>query len=81
VTASFIHDLESHPGIVSVTASTSAPGSEVGGSSGYRTLHSNAEKTCRDFGIDNKFIPDYGLTMAAEGTLLQISQGRRPISF
>ncbi len=63
--ASFIHDLESHPGIVSVTASTSVPGSEVGGSSMYRTLHSKAEKTCRDFGIDNKFIPDYGLTMAA----------------
>jgi putative ABC transport system permease protein len=65
VTASFIHDLESHPGIVSVTASTSAPGSEVGGSSRYTTLHSKAEKTCRNFGIDSKFIPDYGLTMAA----------------
>jgi putative ABC transport system permease protein len=63
--ASFIHDLESHPGIVSVTASTSAPGSEVGGSSMYRTLHSDAQKTCRDFGIDNKFIPDYGITLAA----------------
>lgn len=65
VIAVFIHDLESHPGIVSVTASTSAPGSEVGGSSRFTTLHSNAEKTCRDFGIDSKFIPDYGLTLAA----------------
>ena len=63
--ASFVHDLESHPGIESVTASTSVPGSEVGGSSRYTTLHSNAEKTCRDFGIDSKFIPNYGLTVAA----------------
>jgi putative ABC transport system permease protein len=63
--ASFIHDLESHPGVVSVTASTSAPGSEVGGSSRYHTLHSNAEKTGRDFGIDGKFVPDYGLTVVA----------------
>ena len=65
VIASFIHDLESHPGIETVTASTSVPGSEVGGSSRFATLHSNAEKTCRDFGIDSQFIPDYGLTMAA----------------
>ena len=65
VIASFIHDLENHPGIESVTASTSVPGSEVGGSSRYATLNSNAEKTCRDFGIDSKFIPDYGIAMAA----------------
>ncbi|HTR30305.1 MAG TPA: ABC transporter permease [Puia sp.] len=65
VIASFINDLESHPGIVSVTASTSVPGSEVGGSSRYHTLHSNAEKTGRNFGIDSKFIPDYGLTVVA----------------
>ena len=65
VIASFIHDLESHPGVVSVTASTSVPGSEVGGSSRYHTLHSNAEKTGRNFGIDSKFIPDYGLTVMA----------------
>ncbi len=63
--ASFIHDLEAHPGIESVTASTSVPGSEVGGSSRFATLHSNAEKTCRDFGIDSKFIPDYGISLAA----------------
>jgi putative ABC transport system permease protein len=63
--ASFIHDLESHPGVESVTASTSVPGSEVGGSSLYTSMHSNAEKTCRDFGIDNRFIPDYGLALAA----------------
>ena len=63
--ASFIHDLETHPGVVSVTASTSVPGSEVGGASRYHTLHSNAEKTGRNFGIDSKFIPDYGLTVTA----------------
>jgi putative ABC transport system permease protein len=63
--ASFVHDLESHPGIESVTASTSVPGSEVGGSSRYTTMHSNAGKTGRNFGIDNKFIPDYGLAIAA----------------
>ena len=65
VLASFIHNLETYPGIQSVTTSTSAPGSEVGGSSGYTTLHSHDEKRCRDLGIDNKFISDYGLTVLA----------------
>ena len=63
--ASFIHDLESHPGVLSVTASTSVPGSEVGGASRFHTLYSDAEKTGRDFGIDSKFIPDYGITVVA----------------
>lgn len=65
VITAFIHDLESHAGIVSVTSSTSVPGTEVGGSSRFSTLHSNAEKTCRDFGIDSKFIPGYGLMVVA----------------
>jgi len=63
--ASFVQELESHPGIQSVALSTSVPGSEVGGSSNYTTIQSKEEKRCRDFGIDNKFIRDYGLTLMA----------------
>jgi putative ABC transport system permease protein len=59
----FVNDMESNPGIQSVTASTSVPGSEVGGSSGFTMKNSQAEKRCRVFGIDNKFIPAYGLTI------------------
>jgi hypothetical protein len=33
--AAFVNDLEANPGIKSVTASTSVPGAEVGGSSGF----------------------------------------------
>ncbi len=63
---SFIHDLEARPGIESRDGFHFwYPESEVGGSSGYHTLHSNAEKTGRNFGIDSKFIPDYGLSIAA----------------
>ena len=59
----FINDMESNPAIQSVTASTSVPGSEVGGSSGFTMKNSQAEKRCRVFGIDKKFIPAYGLTI------------------
>ncbi|MEP7106781.1 MAG: ABC transporter permease [Ferruginibacter sp.] len=61
--AAFRNDLESNPGILSVTASTSVPGSEVGGSSSFVLKNSQTEKRCRVFGIDNKFIPAYGLTI------------------
>jgi len=63
--AAFVNDLEANPGIKSVTASTSVPGAEVGGSSGFTLKNSTAEKRCRVFGIDNKFIPAYGLTITA----------------
>ena len=33
---SFINDLQNIPGVQNVTASTSVPGSEVGGSSGFQ---------------------------------------------
>jgi len=59
----FVNDMESNPAIQSVTASTSVPGSEVGGSSGFTLKNSQAEKRCRVFGIDKKFIPAYGLTI------------------
>ena len=59
----FINDMESNPGITSVTASTSVPGAEVGGSSSFALKNSQSEKRCRVFGIDNKFIPAYGLTL------------------
>ncbi len=61
----FINDMESNPAIVSVTASTSVPGAEVGGSSSFALKNSPADKRCRIFGIDNKFIPAYGLTIIA----------------
>jgi putative ABC transport system permease protein len=59
--SSFVNDLENQPGVRSVALSTSIPGSEVGGSSNYTTLHGAEEKRCRDFGIDHEFIHDYGL--------------------
>ena len=61
--SSFINDIQSNPSIISVTASTSVPGGEVGGSSSFALKNSQAEKRCRIFGIDNKFIPAYGLTV------------------
>ncbi len=63
--AAFVNDMEANPGIKSVTASTSVPGAEVGGSSGFTLKNSTAEKRCRVFGIDKKFIPAYGLTITA----------------
>ncbi len=62
---SFINDLQTIPGVQTVTASTDVPGSEVGGSSDFRQINSNEGKRCRIFGIDEKFVPDYGLSLAA----------------
>jgi putative ABC transport system permease protein len=59
----FINDMRANPGIASVTASTSVPGAEVGGSSTFSLRNSQVEKRCRTLGIDNKFIPAYGLTI------------------
>ena len=63
--ASFINDLQSIPGVQKVTASTDVPGNEVGSSTDFRVLTSNEGKRCRTFGIDEQFIPDYGLSLAA----------------
>ena len=60
-----INDLQKIPGVENVTTSTSVPGGEVGGSSGFRLMSSNEDKRCRDFGIDEKFIPNYNLSLAA----------------
>jgi putative ABC transport system permease protein len=54
-----------NPAIQAVTASTSVPGSEVGGSSDYALKNSQSGKRCRNFGIDNKFIDAYGLKIVA----------------
>ena len=61
----FVQGLEATPGIQSVTMSGSVPGSEVGGSSGYKTLHSETLKTLRTYGVDDQFFKDYDLTLAA----------------
>jgi putative ABC transport system permease protein len=63
--ASFINDMEANPSIQSVTASTSVPGAEVGGSSDYNLKNSQSGKRCRNLGVDNKFIPAYGLKLIA----------------
>jgi len=65
VLESFMNDLHSIPGVQTVTASTDVPGSEVGSSSSFKLISSNEDKRCRIFGIDEKFIPDYGLSLAA----------------
>jgi putative ABC transport system permease protein len=62
---SFMNDLQNIPGVQTVTGSTDVPGNEVGGSSDFRLITSNQGKRCRIFGIDEKFIPDYGLSLAA----------------
>ena len=62
---SVVNELQKIPGVQTVTLSTSIPGGEVGGSSGFRLINSNDDKRCRVFGIDEKFIPNYGLTILA----------------
>lgn len=59
----FMNDMRNNPEIVSVTASTSVPGGEVGGSSGFTLRNSMAEKRCRTLGVDKDFIPAYGLSI------------------
>ena len=61
----FVNDMNANPAIKSVTASTSVPGGEVGGSSGYSLRNSQSNKRCRNFGIDKNFIPAYGLSLVA----------------
>jgi len=61
----FVNDMEANPAIQSVTASTSVPGAEVGGSSDYTLKNSLSGKRCRNLGVDKKFIPAYGLTVIA----------------
>ncbi len=60
-----VNELETNPAIKSVTASTSVPGGEVGGSSDFNVRGSTLGKRCRVFGVDNKFIEEYGLTILA----------------
>src|SRR6185369_12036107 len=62
---SFLNDLQSIPGVQAVSSSTDVPGSEVGSSTDFRVTSSNEGKRCRIFGIDEKFIPNYGLSLAA----------------
>jgi len=62
---SFINDMAANPAIQSVTASTSVPGGEVGGSSDYALKNSQSGKRCRNLGVDNKFIDAYGLKIVA----------------
>lgn len=61
----FVNELEANPLIQSVTASTSVPGGEVGGSSDFNLKGSPLGKRCRVFGVDNKFIPAYDLKLLA----------------
>jgi putative ABC transport system permease protein len=61
----FVHGLMTTPGVQSVTMSSSIPGQEVGGSSGYKTEHSETMKTLRGYGIDELFFKDYDLTVSA----------------
>ncbi|PWT97431.1 MAG: ABC transporter permease [Bacteroidetes bacterium] len=62
---SIISDLQRIPGVENVTVSTDVPGGEVGNSTTFRQVSSNNDKRCRTFGIDEKFVPHYGLTIVA----------------
>jgi putative ABC transport system permease protein len=59
----FMNDMRANSAITSVTASTSVPGAEVGGSSSFSLKNSTISKRCRLLGIDKEFIPAYGLTI------------------
>jgi putative ABC transport system permease protein len=61
----FVNEVEKYPGVTSVTGSTSAPGTEVSGSSDFNVKGSNLGKRCRLLGVDKKFIPSYGLNVIA----------------
>ncbi|HEX6849240.1 MAG TPA: ABC transporter permease, partial [Chitinophagaceae bacterium] len=61
----FINDMKANPAVQSVTASTSVPGGEIGGSSGYYLRNSLAGKRCRNLGVDKEFVPSYGLQIVA----------------
>ena len=60
-----INDLRHLAGVEAVTVSGDVPGNEVGSSSGFRLLSANDDKRCRTFGIDENFIPNFGLTVLA----------------
>lgn len=62
---SFINQIKSHSAVTSVTASTSVPGSEVGGSSGFALKNETNSKRCRILGVDKEFISAYGLQILA----------------
>ncbi|MBK7437346.1 MAG: ABC transporter permease [Saprospiraceae bacterium] len=62
--AGFIQDMKQYAAINSVTASTSVPGAEVGGSSSFTLKNSTVSKRCRVLGIDKEFLPAYGLSLA-----------------
>jgi putative ABC transport system permease protein len=57
--------VQSVSGVKTVSASTDVPGSEVGSSASFNLRNSDADKRCRLAGIDNNFIPSYGLTLLA----------------
>jgi len=62
---SFFDQVQSVSGVKTVSASTDVPGSEVGSSASFNLRNSDADKRCRLAGIDNNFIPSYGLTLLA----------------
>ena len=61
----FINDMRANPAVQSVTASTSVPGAEIGGSSSYYLKNSLAGKRCRNLGVDKEFVPSYGLQIVS----------------
>ncbi|MFI5153236.1 MAG: ABC transporter permease [Chitinophagales bacterium] len=60
-----IDELKSIPGVQTVTATTDVPGNEVGSSTSFRKQSASNDKRARTFGIDENFIPNYGLSLAA----------------
>ncbi|MDP4254405.1 MAG: ABC transporter permease [Bacteroidota bacterium] len=60
-----IDRLQNIPGVQTVTLSTDVPGAGVGNSTSFTKPNSNEDKRVKEFGIDEKFIPNYGLTLLA----------------
>ena len=60
-----MQELKSIPGVKAITSSTDVPGNEVGSSTTFRKRSSSNDKRTRTFGIDEQFIPQYGLSLVA----------------
>ncbi|HMH21552.1 MAG TPA: ABC transporter permease [Puia sp.] len=60
-----IHQLQAIPGVQMVTASTSVPGADVGSSTTFKRLNAQNDKRTRVLGVDEKFVPNYGLSVLA----------------
>ena len=61
----FLAEVDQLADVRSTARSTSVPGSEIGGSSDFKRTDNGQMKRCRVFGVDERFIGQYGLQVVA----------------